>query len=671
MITINNNANNFNLKLNGIVGTSRTNKTNGLAIKVFSTFANANEQNDLLRQLKPMREIVEASQLSDLSSLLQRDLNDKRVADHLVPYLLGEANNAFAFFPSIIAVLIPNHFLTAEEEQSAYPKLNSDISDSNEECFGDLWKLKYYPQNDGNKSNIGELFINTNKVSLVVIDGQHRANAFRVVTKNFDTNQFVYSEFYSNLQIPDAFNSDLPVTIIWFENQMNSNTSVDPKFISRRLFIDVNNNAKSISHSRSILLDDFDPIAVSTRGFYSYLAQKNGFKGDTISLLQTAFDIDSNLKDKKQNDICITNPEIIYDVFYRIFFNNRTFWQWNQNEIKAQRFFYDRQSATKYLKDKIVQNISINSDIEEDYSRYSTKLIVTDDETIKKIPEKLKEQYEIIEKLFNNFTFYRIHLTGCELTESAMDSGRYSLRFKDVWRKVFAGGEGLFYSLEQIRSNRSTTTEIDLIQKEIIELFISYRNEQFKKSIDEALISKFYSQTLSSKAFQVGFLTAYYHLNEQHMIEDQVFIEKINNFIEDHVDGFIYLMTEFRKQIIGELDPKKWPTIQNLFIRIFCNSHSTIQIHNYKIDSPDRMLFSKSYINAIDALFSSLSLNQVPENFDAIDPTIYYNLIDSIITKCTDSISLSGLNVFDNYREICIQSIESDELYRYIKIHNP
>jgi hypothetical protein len=155
------------------------------------------------------------------------------------------------------------------------------------------------------------------------------------------------------------------------------------------------------------------------------------------------------------------------------------------------------------------------------------------------------------------------------------------------------------------------------------------------------------------------------------MIEDQVFIEKINNFIEDHVDGFIYLMTEFRKQIIGELDPKKWPTIQNLFIRIFCNSHSTIQIHNYKIDSPDRMLFSKSYINAIDALFSSLSLNQVPENFDAIDPTIYYNLIDSIITKCTDSISLSGLNVFDNYREICIQSIESDELYRYIKIHNP
>lgn len=668
---INNNNNNFNLKLNGIVGTSRTNDSSEHSIKVFSTFANSNSQNGLLSLLKPMREIVEAAQLSDLSSLLQRDLNDKRVADHLVPYLLGQANNSFAFFPSIIAVLIPTDFLSAASEELQYPPLiESEVS--LEDNYNNYWKITYYPQdNEGTKSNIGELSINTSKVTLVVIDGQHRANAFRVVTKNFNTNQFIYGEFYSNLLLPDIYNSDLPVTIIWFESKTEATQKIDPKFISRRLFIDVNNNAKSISNSRSILLDDFDPIAVSTRGFYSYLAAKNGFKGDVLSLLQTGFDIDSNLKDLKQNDICFTNPEIVYDIFYRIFFNNRNFWAWDQKDIKSQRFSYDKDPATRYLGDKIVKNIKVYSELEEDYSRYSSKLIVTDEQIIEEIPKRLTDQYEQIEYLINTFIFYKNHMISCQAVEKEISTIKYSVTVKDVWKKIFSGGEGLFYSLEQIKTSKSPLTNIDKIQKEIIEIFTNHRHRLFPTITDYSVINKFYNQTLTAKAFQVGFITAYYHLNEKFFVQAADFISIINEFIEKNTLGFIYLMTEVRKGIVGELDPKKWPTVQNLFIRIYCeqSNKTAASISNYFQDSPDVVLFSNSFNEIVNSLFVTLGVTNNSVNYDKIDSTQYYEKLENTIDKCQNMIEQTGLQLLPDYRELCIMSLDNNELFQFIRVH--
>jgi hypothetical protein len=325
------------------------------------------------------------------------------------------------------------------------------------------------------------------------------------------------------------------------------------------------------------------------------------------------------------------------------------------------------------LGERVVQKIKVYSELEEDYSRYSSKLIITDEQIIDEIPNKLSVQYEQVEYLFNSLIFYHNHMLSCEAVEIEISSAKYPQTYKEVWKKIFSGGEGLFYSLEQIKSSRRPLSNIDKIQKEIIEIFCTQRHLLFPKTPDAALLNKFYNQTLTAKAFQVGFMTAYYHLNEKFHVIVTDFIEHINSFIEDNIEGFIYLMTDFRKGIVGELDPKKWPTIQNLFIRIYCEKakNSSVIIPNYKEAAPDIILFTNLFNDIVNTLFVTEGVTNIKDNYDKIKPVIYYDKIEDTIERCENMINLTGLIKFDNYRELCIDSLEKDDLYQYIKIHTP
>ena len=60
----------------------------------------------LTRFLKPVREALNTRDM-DFNQLLQRDLDDHRVATELVPYLLRPSLTGPAFFPPIVAALLP------------------------------------------------------------------------------------------------------------------------------------------------------------------------------------------------------------------------------------------------------------------------------------------------------------------------------------------------------------------------------------------------------------------------------------------------------------------------------------------------------------------------------------------------------------------------------------
>lgn len=82
------------IKVYGLLGTFRVGQSS-FVVKYVSTFANPTAtgqltgHKELLEELKPMRDRLDASKLKNLNSLLQRDLNDRRVAQDLIPYLLG------------------------------------------------------------------------------------------------------------------------------------------------------------------------------------------------------------------------------------------------------------------------------------------------------------------------------------------------------------------------------------------------------------------------------------------------------------------------------------------------------------------------------------------------------------------------------------------------------
>jgi len=60
----------------------------------------------LTSHLRPVREVLDPNQM-DFNQLLQRDLDDHRVATDLVPYVLRPKPTGPAFFPPIVAVLLP------------------------------------------------------------------------------------------------------------------------------------------------------------------------------------------------------------------------------------------------------------------------------------------------------------------------------------------------------------------------------------------------------------------------------------------------------------------------------------------------------------------------------------------------------------------------------------
>ena len=316
-------------------------------IKYFSTYANKNESHHkhLLDELMPMRERINTSEIHDISSLLQRDLDDLRVSGSLIPYLKNQIRNIsdtnhIAFFPAILAVLIPKDFIKNNKDDSLnYPyfhelevtQLNQKIDrvdyvsnfDNNDEDF--YWRLDKYKN-----SRLGQLKIDNEKTSIVVLDGQHRSNAFRVLTDSFFENQKndTYKVFYDREQVIPDYDSDLPVTIIWFERlDQAEKEDIKPTVISRDLFIAVNDNAKQISHGRKILLNDKAPSSLLTKFFFSKIALTNSFDctKNQLTLLHMGFDINTDLRNHTSHKFTLTTPEIIEFTMDWMFFGNRRY----------------------------------------------------------------------------------------------------------------------------------------------------------------------------------------------------------------------------------------------------------------------------------------------------------------------------------------------------------
>jgi len=68
----------------------------------------------------------------------------------------------------------------------------------------------------GKATRLGRLSILPAKTDIIVLDGQHRANAFRYVAGAFQPKDW-YKPFYAKVQPLKDYVSDLPVTIVWFD----------------------------------------------------------------------------------------------------------------------------------------------------------------------------------------------------------------------------------------------------------------------------------------------------------------------------------------------------------------------------------------------------------------------------------------------------------------------
>jgi hypothetical protein len=263
-----------------------------------NTYA-ANEE--MLKQLTPFRELFDYSHL-DFDEIMQRDIDDARVSTELIPYLLDATTaSAVRFFPPIVAVVLP----IAENDRRPgrlYPKVTRETGvtlnnggqphNGNRIRSGSIGSEAFefeYPVVDGRSRlhDLARLKLNTNRVRLVIIDGQHRAMALLALYRNFrddwsDARRLPFKDYYAEWTRSVIGNPQrlqrvhLPVIVCAFPDLCEGyEGSADVVRAARSTFLTLNKTARKVSASRNILLDDRDLIAHFLRSTLSRIKARD------------------------------------------------------------------------------------------------------------------------------------------------------------------------------------------------------------------------------------------------------------------------------------------------------------------------------------------------------------------------------------------------------------
>ncbi|MFO7030471.1 hypothetical protein B9T07_14035 [Limnospira fusiformis CCALA 023] len=250
-------------------------------------------ENSLASQMVPWREVFNIEELT-FDELLQRDLDDSRVAHDMIPYLLGESGAFARFFPPIMAVLVPKKTeRTGIQSYYPAPRNVTEVSIS----FGDLFDFEK-AQIEGSITPLGVIKYNRQKTAFIIVDGQHRAMAVlalhRQINDSWGGNNF--AGFYNHLHLTEnqIKNIELPICIVFFPDLHEENEQFKQKGISlpavcREIFLVVNKNAKPVSQSRELLLDDEDLAARMMRETLSKLKGRGESEASIAHIYSFAF----------------------------------------------------------------------------------------------------------------------------------------------------------------------------------------------------------------------------------------------------------------------------------------------------------------------------------------------------------------------------------------------
>jgi DNA-sulfur modification-associated len=249
------------------------------------------KESTLTRYLAPVREVLDVAEM-DFNQLLQRDLDDYRVATDLVDYLLKPKFGGPAFYTPILAALLPfdganpvNYYPPIDPNTTSFK--DSDNIFWQQSQYGNAFRVLRLATDDAginlNPIKLGRLEFNTALNKLVVIDGQHRAMALLAIRRTIDKDweskgnryRFFYEKRVNELlksSSVDLMGIEFPVCICWFPDLDPQKTPMtNPHQAARKLFVDVNQNAKKPSKSRLILLSDTSLIPIFIRALLNQL----------------------------------------------------------------------------------------------------------------------------------------------------------------------------------------------------------------------------------------------------------------------------------------------------------------------------------------------------------------------------------------------------------------
>lgn len=589
-------SNNPSVRLTGTIGKYELG-TNNVRVNYLQSTVGINDSHQMMfiDSLKPLREHLEINQIKDLNDILQRDISDKRVASGIIPYILNLNDiDLPKFFPSIVVVLIPEN--TFGNNEAIYPV---ETQSQDEEFFKrdyKNWSVDTFKGDDGQPSNIAILNIDPTKTIPLVIDGQHRAAAFKYLTNksNFAGENAIYKTFYDDTKypIPEDFNSQLPVTIVWFDHKSSSN--IDVKDFSRKIFLDINQSSQSISLSRKILLDSDQPAGFLTRIFYNIMTQRNQFSAKNgLSLFFSGFDYPyDNFQGKESNKQSIFNPELFAYALEWLLFTNDTYDNLSKSTVSREEKSKDNTAHfNRYLENS---SSTVLKEIKDLWDK-GYKVINRDrQEELEKIfTNNLGNAlYEII----NICPYYKPIFEAFGNIQSKFDEDREGIytspTHRLIWTKVFRGGEGLYYEFNDEHTNSTS--------KNFKRCIVDIEGEFMKEYAEINSISKNEANVLykkiTSKAFIVGYINTIKFLTKKLDKTPNELVPLLEKAFESvELSVFNSSILTLSKDYIKDISPKSWPSFRNIILR--CLSAELDVYDHPELESLERQVYLHIFIN--------------------------------------------------------------------------
>jgi hypothetical protein len=667
---------NSKIILNGTVGQFQTINSN-YRIRYISTKANAQTERDFLSLLKPMRESVSPQSILDIESILQRDLDDVRISEKIIPYLLNENNGIqspthLPFFSSVLAVIMPKNYLVKEELD--YPNDAIEESTGNDVqkiTYNEDWSLDIF-FDEGVSTSMGTITIDKEKTDFLVLDGQHRANAFRAISGVFPQSNGVYEEFYKTRwkgKLPINLEADLPVIILWFENI--SGGQINAKELVRDLFISINQNAKPISLSRKILLNDSNPNNFLTRCFYTYILNNKKFDLNELSLFHLGLDFDDDLRNNKLGVFDVFAPETI-DYAFDFFYFSKSRYSIGQGRVND-KYNSEFSAFTSYFESPGTNYFdTFDNDFDE------KEKIIKFDINKKHLSDYLQtcSEFGRVYNLFSSFPIMEKYLQGVKdiavLYEQQLDifaSPDASKTFKEI----ICGEQGLYYSLRRSKVNKKNHHYWKYVV-EIEELI-----EKNFKSYNSDLVNTI--SRMQTKVFPISLLAACEYYNKENSLALTSSDEFILRLKEVPLKKWIKAFSDFWNKYIGqEIKPSVWPLVTNIILRVIQKNGSRELFAATPVEkSPDYSLLSKAIDDAINS-FRSQNLGKVwsfckIDDFDIKTLNNIFNtqLLDlEIFFRSCEMELISDLNPLDIGWDIIYKQLKLDgqEKNRHVMLRN-
>ncbi|AUS99603.1 hypothetical protein CLI64_03925 [Nostoc sp. CENA543] len=612
----------LNLTIEGSIGSFRVGTgregQNSIEVTYFLTHvgldfsSSANEA--LLSHLAPVREIFDINQL-DFDEIMQRDIDDARVSSELIPYLLDEKSvDLVKLFPPIVVVVLP---IQEGENRPAklYPKVTTDEKPETEEAgqfilrSGSIGQEVFQfeqPISEGQKlkHDLVRFKLNTHKTRLVIVDGQHRAMALLALYRNLkdqwsDEKRAPFKEYYSEwtpkyIQKFNLKEINLPIILCTFPSlDEQYSGEFDLRKAARTVFLTLNREARKVSRTRNILLDDNDIIAYFLRSYLSTVKQKDQRSSSSLRISNIELDQSDKDKLKIESPIAITGVSHLYYIIEHLLLNNG-------GEVKGAKPRSGNFAKRKDL-NLCMQKYRLNgANLLGSEMANSTK---RDNFTIS-VAEKLREQFDdkygnFILSVFEGFLLYENHNKAVldleQKIESYQDRQLKPILFEGqgISRVFDAHRENLKNKIQEgelsnIPEIQAITQRLDATAKRLNDAIEDFRYERanlcIKSISDKSAIrdsegkisygviqwfNELYDNVLTTVAFQSGLICGFWgeiekitiKLGEEYIDIKQClgeYIQQLNNFfIPNSSSQLKKLVSIFKGEIIGNISDWK------------------------------------------------------------------------------------------------------------------